>query len=150
MTARVGESAQVLRLECRADNLESKPCIPHDVMARLRTVLQDALPRSDGSSSRVYRVGNLEIDTGTVRVRLSGEVLPMTPAEFRLLVCMASSPGRAFTRAELLAAALPGSEARERVVDAHMGSARRKLEAGGGSGLLQTVRAVGYRLTGDG
>ena len=69
---------------------------------------------------------------------------------FRLLACLAHAPGRAFTRAALLAAALPDSEALERVVDAHLASARRKLESAGGPGLLQTVRGVGYRLAESG
>ena len=146
VTARAEETDQVLGLEFGADDYVVKPFRPREVMARVKAVLRRASARSEGEQPQVYRVGDLEIDTGAVLVRLLNHTLPMTPAEFRLLACMASAPGRAFTRAELLAAALPDSEALERVVDAHLASARRKLEAGGGTGLLQTVRGVGYRL----
>ncbi|MCD0171869.1 winged helix-turn-helix domain-containing protein, partial [Deinococcus sp. 23YEL01] len=78
--------------------------------------------------------------------RVDGEVLNLTPAEFRLLSQLAESPGRAFSREELLAAALPDSDALERVVDAHLASVRRKLDAVQAGGLLHTVRGVGYRL----
>ena len=116
-------------------------------MAGVTAVRRRAAGRPDGEQPQIYRIGDLEIDTGAVMARLNGHTLALTPAEFRLLACMAATPGRAFTRAELLAAALPESEALERVVDAHLASARRKLESAGGPGLLQTVRGVGYRLS---
>jgi two-component system, OmpR family, response regulator AdeR len=146
VTARAEETDQVLGLEFGADDYVVKPFRPREVMARVKAVLRRASNRSEQGAAQVYRIGPLEIDSGAVMARLDGRTLPFTPAEFRLLSCMASAPGRAFTRAELLAAALPESEALERVVDAHLASARRKLESAGGPGLLQTVRGVGYRL----
>lgn len=145
VTARADETDQVLGLEFGADDYVVKPFRPREVMARVKAVLRRASGRPD-CEPQVYRIGSLEIDTGAVMARLNGHTLPFTPAEFRLLACLAATPGRAFTRAELLAAALPESEALERVVDAHLASARRKLESAGGPGLLQTVRGVGYRL----
>ena len=150
VTARAEETDQVLGLEFGADDYVVKPFRPREVMARVKAVLRRASARTEGEVAQVYRIGKLEIDTGAVMARLSGHTLTLTPAEFRLLACMAHAPGRAFTRSELLAAALPESEALERVVDAHLASARRKLEAAGGSGLLQTVRGVGYRLSENG
>ena len=147
VTARAEETDQVLGLEFGADDYVVKPFRPREVMARVKAVLRRASARSEGEVAQVYRIGALEIDTGAVMARLGGHTVTLTPAEFRLLACMAHAPGRAFTRSELLAAALPESEALERVVDAHLASARRKLEAAGGSGLLQTVRGVGYRLS---
>jgi two-component system response regulator AdeR len=149
VTARAEETDQVLGLEFGADDYVVKPFRPREVMARVKAVLRRASSRPDGEP-QVHRIGDLEIDTGAVMARLNGHTLPFTPAEFRLLACLAHTPGRAFTRAELLAAALPESEALERVVDAHLASARRKLESAGGPGLLQTVRGVGYRLSENG
>ena len=149
VTARADETDQVLGLEFGADDYVVKPFRPREVMARVKAVLRRASSRPDGEP-QVYRIGDLEIDTDAVMARLNGHTLPFTPAEFRLLACLAHTPGRAFTRAELLAAALPESEALERVVDAHLASARRKLESAGGPGLLQTVRGVGYRLSENG
>lgn len=150
VTARAEETDQVLGLEFGADDYVVKPFRPREVMARVKAVLRRTSARSGGEVGQVYRIGALEIDTGAVMARLNGHTLTLTPAEFRLLACMAHAPGRAFTRTELLAAALPESEALERVVDAHLASARRKLESAGGPGLLQTVRGVGYRLAESG
>ncbi len=150
VTARAEETDQVLGLEFGADDYVVKPFRPREVMARVKAVLRrSAAPRED-QAAQVYRVGALEIDTGAVMARLHGHPLALTPAEFRLLACLGATPGRAFSRAELLAAALPDSDALERVVDAHLASARRKLELSGGPGMLQTVRGVGYRLAADG
>jgi len=147
VTARAEETDQVLGLEFGADDYVVKPFRPREVMARVKAVLRRSGARPEGEQPQVYRIGDLEIDTGAVMARLNGQTLALTPAEFRLLTCMAATPGRAFTRAELLATALPESEALERVVDAHLASARRKLESAGEPGLLQTVRGVGYRLS---
>lgn len=150
VTARDEDAVIVQVLDAGADDYVVKPFRPREVMARVKAVLRRASARTEGEVAQVYRIGKLEIDTGAVMARLDGHTLTLTPAEFRLLACMAHAPGRAFTRSELLAAALPESEALERVVDAHLASARRKLEAAGGSGLLQTVRGVGYRLSENG
>jgi two-component system, OmpR family, response regulator AdeR len=147
VTARAEETDQVLGLEFGADDYVVKPFRPREVMARVKAVLRRSSGRSESEQGLVYRIGGLEIDTGAVIARLHSQTLAFTPAEFRLLATLGSTPGRAYTRAELLAAALPESDALERVVDAHLASARRKLEGAGGVGLLQTVRGVGYRLS---
>lgn len=72
--------------------------------------------------------------------------LDLTPTEFNLLASLLRTPFKAFTRSELLEACLPESDALERVVDAHIHNLRRKLEQRGISGVLVTVRAVGYRF----
>lgn len=147
VTARAEESDQIVGLELGADDYVVKPFRPREVIARVRAVL-----RRTGSSAdvarRPIRVGPLEMDRMAVTASVDGQGLILTPAEFRLLAHLAETPERAFTRDELLAAALPESDALERVVDAHLASVRRKLEAAGASGLLHTVRGVGYRLGG--
>ena len=146
VTARAEETDQVLGLEFGADDYVVKPFRPREVMARVKAVLRRSSRQHEDEAEQVYRIGPLEIDTGAVTARLDGQTLALTPGEFRLLACLAGTPGRAFSRAELLASALPDSDALERVVDAHMAGTRRKLEVVGGRGLLQTVRGVGYRL----
>ena len=146
VTALAEETDLVLGLEFGADDYVVKPFRPREVMARVKAVLRRVSGQRDTEQPQVYRIGALEIDTVAVMARLNGQTLPFTPTEFRLLACMAHAPGRAFSRAELMVATLPESEAVERVVDAHLASARRKLESAGGAGMLQTVRGVGYRL----
>ncbi len=145
VTARAEETDQIVGLELGADDYVVKPFRPREVMARIKAVLRRASPGPD-DSEKPLRVGALEVDRRAVVARIAGRPLSLTPAEFRLLAQLAEAPGRAFTREELLAAALPDSEALERVVDAHLASVRRKLEAEGAPHLLRTVRGVGYRL----
>ena len=145
VTARAEETDQIVGLELGADDYVVKPFRPREVMARVKAVLRRASAVLE-DDEKPLRVGVLEIDRRAVLARVSGQILNLTPAEFRLLCHLAEAPGRAFTREELLAAALPDSDALERVVDAHLASVRRKLEAGGAGHLLHTVRGVGYRL----
>ena len=75
-----------------------------------------------------------------------GEAKPLlTPTERRLLDAFRGQPGRAFTRAELVALAMPDSVVLERTVDVHIKSLRKKLGTAGKR--IETVRKVGYRLS---
>ena len=68
----------------------------------------------------------------------------LTPTEFRLLECLVRQPGRAFSRAQLMDAAIgEGSIVLERTIDVHVKTLRRKL---GGDDPIETVRGVGYRF----
>ncbi|MDV6374966.1 response regulator transcription factor [Deinococcus arenicola] len=149
VTARAEETDQIVGLELGADDYVVKPFRPREVMARVKAVLRRASAALD-DADKPLRVGPLEVDPRAVIARVNGHALTLTPAEFRLLAHLAESPGRAFSREELLSAALPDSEALERVVDAHLAGVRRKLEAAGAAGLLRTVRGVGYRLEAGG
>ncbi len=146
VTARAEETDHIVGLELGADDYVVKPFRPREVMARVRAVLRRASAVLEAGDTPL-RVGPLDIDRRAVSASVSGRELQLTPTEFRLLSHLAAAPGRAFTREELLEAALPDSDALERVVDAHLAGARRKLEAAGAAGLLHTVRGVGYRLS---
>ncbi len=145
ITARAEETDQIVGLELGADDYVVKPFRPREVMARVKAVLRRA-SNAPEDTDKPLRVGPLEIDKSAFTARVHGHLLSLTPAEFRLLCHLAESAGRAFSREELLSAALPESEALERVVDAHLASIRRKLEAHGVPNMLHTVRGVGYRL----
>jgi len=144
VTARTEDLDKLLGLELGADDYVTKPFSPREVVARVKAVLRRVVLAE--APKEVLRVGPLEIDSKKVVARLGGVRLELTPTEFRLLEALARTPGKAFSRAELLEAALPDSDALERVVDVHLKNLRRKLEAAGGAGLLETVRGVGYRL----
>jgi two-component system response regulator AdeR len=144
VTARTEDLDKLLGLELGADDYVTKPFSPREVVARVKAVLRRA---GSGEQARtVLRCGPLEVDPEKVVARVEQERLDLTPTEFRLLETLAQAPGKAFSRAELLEAALPESNALERVVDVHLKNLRRKLEAAGAPHLLETVRGVGYRL----
>ncbi len=118
VTARAEETDHIVGLELGADDYVVKPFRPREVMARVRAVLRRASAVLEAGDTPL-RVGPLDIDRRAVSASVSGRELQLTPTEFRLLSHLAAAPGRAFTREELLEAALPDSDALERVVDAH-------------------------------
>jgi two-component system response regulator AdeR len=144
VTARAEDLDKLLGLELGADDYVVKPFNPHEVVARVKAVLRRAAMARPPHGP--LRVGPLEVDVDATLARVHGKRLELTLTEFRLLEALARHPNRSFNRSELLEAALPDSDALERVVDMHVSNLRRKLEAAGATGLLETVRGLGYRL----
>ena len=148
VTAHAEDVDKLLALRMGADDYIVKPFSPPEVVARVRAVLRRTGVRP-AVPPAVLRVGRLEIDHEAHRVRVAGnppQDLALTLTEFRLLACLAAQPQRCFSRAQLVDAALPESEALERVIDSHLSKLRRKLEQVGLPELIETVRGVGYRL----
>jgi DNA-binding response OmpR family regulator len=146
VTARTTEEDKLEGLRCGADDYVTKPFSPRELVARVATVLRRARP-----VARAIQAGRVSIDLTSREVRRDGEVVPTTPAEFRLLEVLASTPGRAWTRADLAARAFGhGYEALDRTIDAHVMNLRRKLEHDRTRpALIQTVFGVGYRFNRD-
>jgi DNA-binding response OmpR family regulator len=143
VTARTTEEDKLEGLRSGADDYVTKPFSPRELVARVATVLRRARP-----TPRVIAAGGIEIDLSSREVRRDGAVVPMTPAEFRLLEVLASNPGRAWSRAELAERAFGHDyEALDRTIDAHVMNLRRKLEGNRAKPeLIQTVFGVGYRF----
>lgn len=146
LTARAEESDRIVGLELGADDYLVKPFSPKELVARIRAVLR----RVDASveAPDIVRVGAVEIDMARRQVTVENHIVDLTPTEFDLVVHMARSPGRVFTRAQLLDA-LHGVafESYERAIDAHVKNIRRKLEADPSEPeLLLTVYGVGYKF----
>lgn len=95
------------------------------------------------------RVGPLEVDPSQGVAKADGHPLTLTTTEFKLLHHFACYPGKVFDRNNLIEAAMPESDALERVVDVHIGNLRRKLEAQGYDGIIQTVRGMCFRLAAE-
>jgi DNA-binding response OmpR family regulator len=145
VTARTTEADKLEGLRSGADDYVTKPFSPRELVARVATVLRRA-----HRGPRVISAGGVEIDLTSREVRKDGVAVPMTPAEFRLLEVLASSPGRAWTRTDLGARAF-GLEydALDRTIDAHVMNLRRKLERDRAKPeLIQTVFGIGYRFRG--
>ncbi len=149
VTARVEEADRLIGLELGADDYVTKPYSPREVVARVRAVLR----RSGAAPEPVQRLvaGDLEIDIDAHSVCRAGRVIDLTPTEFNLLATLASQPGRAFTRLQLLEAALGTAyEGYERTVDAHIKNLRSKLEEDSKQPqYIETVFGVGYRFHRD-
>lgn len=143
VTAFAEDLDKLLGLKMGADDYVVKPFSPPEVVARVGAVLRRTGTQTGGQPLRFAR---LELDPLAVRVRVAGERLDVTLTEYRLLEHLLRHRGRVCSRAELLDVALPESDALERVIDTHLWNLRRKLEAAGQPGLIQTVRGVGFRL----
>ena len=149
VTALDDDVTKLSSLRIGADDYVQKPFNPAEVVERVRAVLR----RAQGAGiRRSFNVGPLiiDLDSRVVTCRRDdgreGERIALTPTEFEILAHMARQPRRAFTRAELLDAASPDSDAYDRVVDSHLSKLRMKLLAAGCENLIEPVRGVGYRL----
>lgn len=149
ITAVDDDVTKLMSFRIGADDYVVKPFNPSEVIERARAVLR----RARGiASARTINVGNLHIDLDArLAEARTGEgsataPLALTPTEFEILAHMARQPRRAFSRAALLEAAAPDSDALDRVVDSHISKLRTKLSAAGLGGMIQPVRGVGYRL----
>jgi len=146
LTGRGDEADRVAGLELGADDYVTKPFSPKELVARVRAVLR----RSELASSPadVVRAGDVTLDVPRLSVRVNDRAVELTPTEFQLLLALARSPGRVFTRSQLLDA-LHGVafESYERAIDAHVKNIRRKLEPDPREPrYLLTVHGVGYRF----
>jgi DNA-binding response OmpR family regulator len=144
LSARASAADRALGLEIGADDYVIKPFEARELVARVRAVLRRANPPSNAAT--VIRTGDLTLDPVAHSASYQAQPLPLTAAEFRILELMATHPGRAFSRDEIIDAVMGQDTAvTARTVDAHIVNLRRKL--GGGASMLQTVWGVGYRLS---
>ncbi|MEI8308407.1 MAG: response regulator transcription factor [Chloroflexales bacterium] len=146
LTARVAESDKVVGLELGADDYVTKPFGMHELLARIRAVLRRTSPEAS-APDELLRVGDLTLDKATRGVSAGDRAIALTPSEFELLAVLMESPGRVFTREQLLER-LQGNdyEGVERTIDVHIRNIRKKLEIDPAQPrYVETVFGVGYR-----
>jgi DNA-binding response OmpR family regulator len=144
ISAKGEESDIVIGLELGADDYLAKPFSPRELLARVKVVLRRG-PAADEQSKQRIVIQGLVIDVARHEVKISGEIKDLTATEFKILLQLASQPGRAFTREQLLNRVVGhGVVVVDRNIDVHIRAVRRKL--GEYSTLIQTIRGVGYRL----
>ena len=150
LTAKIEESDKVLGLELGADDYLTKPFSLRELTARIRAVLRRA-EKSAAASTALLRVGELMLDRDSRLVTAAGGTVELTPSEFDLLATMMASPGRVFSRLDLLDK-LQGDayEGYERTIDVHIRNLRTKIEPDPRNPrYVQTVYGIGYRLAAD-
>ena len=147
LTALSTEDDRIHGLDLGADDYLVKPFSPRELVARVRAILRRTGAVPDGGT---LAFGDLVIDTARHAITVRGAPAEVTPKEFALLLALARQPSRAFSRAQLVAAAFGDeSEVLERTVDVHVMNLRRKIEADPARPrFVVTVFGVGYRFEG--
>jgi two-component system, OmpR family, response regulator RegX3 len=141
VTARGDEPDRVVGLELGADDYVVKPFGLRELIARIRAVTRRG---RTASAEGPLRVGDLEVDSRSRRVRVGKRELDLTPKEFDVLAMLVRDPGAVVSRRRLLGEVWDTSwYGSTRTIDVHIAALRRKL---GDPGWIETVRGVGFRL----
>ena len=143
LTAKSDTVDIVVGLESGADDYIVKPFKPKELVARIRARVR----RTDAAPAATLAIGDVEIDVAGHTVKRAGRVLPLTPLEFDLLVCLARKPGQVFTRETLLQEVWGYRHAADtRLVNVHVQRLRAKVETDPEKPeIVLTVRGVGYK-----
>jgi len=147
LTARLDENDKVLGLELGADDYVTKPFSLRELTARIRVVLRRL--EKHNAEPDILRAGEIELERSGRAVRVEGKAADLTPSEFDLLAILMGTPGRVFSRLELLER-LQGTayEGYERTIDVHVRNLRTKIEADPSDPrYIETVYGAGYRFT---
>tara|TARA_R110002072_G_scaffold3830_8_gene27431 strand:+ start:22795 stop:23484 length:690 start_codon:yes stop_codon:yes gene_type:complete len=147
VSAKGEESDVVIGLGLGADDYIAKPFSPREMLARVKAVLRRGPLQDEQKKDRIV-AKDLVIDPSRHEVRASGELVRLTATEFKLLHQLASQPGRAYSREQLLNRVVgEGVVVVDRNIDVHIRSVRKKL--GNLGEMIQTIRGVGYRFVDD-
>ncbi|SDD71596.1 response regulator transcription factor [Sporomusa acidovorans] len=148
LTARDEESDRLVGLEIGADDYVTKPFSPKEVVARAKAILR----RTNRAvlQKEAIKVGRLTIDLDSYQIRRDGEIMEVTPTEFKIVELLATSPGKVYSRLQI-AEQIHGYtfEGYERTIDAHIKNIRRKLEVNPKEPeYILTVYGMGYKIAG--
>jgi len=142
VTARVEEIDRLLGLEIGADDYICKPFSPREVVARVHAVLRRHRQAPGGTTAP-----GLLVDEAECRASVDGKRLDLTQVEFRLLRTLAASPGRVYSREQLMDQLYADHRiVTDRTVDSHVKNLRRKLGEVGAEDWVRSVYGVGYRF----
>jgi DNA-binding response OmpR family regulator len=151
LTAKVLEEDVLTGLDIGADDYVTKPFSPRQLMARIRAILRrvgdEVMPLS-----RNYTFNNqLSIDCVSHEVKKDGEVVHLTPNEYKILLTLIKYPARIFSRSDLIFTALGDDyDGYDRTIDTHIKNLRQKLEDDTKNPkYILTVHGVGYRFGGE-
>lgn len=147
LTAREEEIDRVLGFSLGADDYVVKPFSPRELVERVKAIMRRVHP-APGSDAEILEQGELTLDPQKHMVYLKGERINLTTSEYKLLKILMNSPGRVYSRRELLRHFYAHEAAVvERVIDVHINKLRQKIESDPGRPLyIETVRGFGYRF----
>jgi len=145
VTAKGEESDIVAGLTMGADDYIPKPFGAKELLARIKTVLRRSPARDRAAEGGKILRDDLVVDPDKFSFTVGGKPVTLTPTEFRLVQMLAGSPGRVFTRDQLLNRVIGDSATViDRNIDVHVRSLRKKI--GGRKEYIETIRGIGYRF----
>ncbi|MEN9503485.1 MAG: hypothetical protein RI964_2770 [Pseudomonadota bacterium] len=151
LTARGDDIDRIIGLELGADDYVPKPCMPRELVARIRAILRRTRPDPAANNHEPLHVGVLTLTPEKRQASLHGDILELTSTEFNLLEVLVQQAGQTVSKNDLSSRALGRNLTRyDRSIDVHMSSIRHKLgNLPDGRSWIQTVRGIGYQLIGE-
>ncbi|MCQ8895299.1 response regulator transcription factor [Limnobacter humi] len=151
LTARGDNIDRIVGLELGADDYVPKPCMPREIVARIRAILRRTAESSNSTTARVARtLGPLSLDSSKRKASLNEEPVELTSAEFNVLEVLMSHAGEVVSKALLCEQGLGRKLERfDRSIDVHMSALRNKLNLNATDSVLalHTIRGQGYQLS---
>ena len=145
LTARDGTEDKITGLTVGGDDYVTKPFSLDEVVARIRAVLRRTASLDDDAA--VLRVDDLELDDDAHEVRRGGEVVELSPTEFKLLRYLMMNPNRVLSKAQILDHVWEYDfNGDASIVESYISYLRRKIDVGGREKMIHTKRGVGYML----
>lgn len=142
LTARGTESDKVAGLDCGADDYVVKPFSPRELIARMRAVLR----RGTNEAEKNIVCGPLVMNESRFSAKVDDQEIKLGLIEFKMLMVLASNPGRVYSRSQLLERVWDDAQSfDERTIDVHILRLRKQLSGTSAQDMVQTVRGVGYR-----
>ena len=146
LSAKTQEQEKAIGLDSGADDYVSKPYSPIELRARIRASLR----RHRQPGSQIISFEDFELDLARMKLIKDGQVVRLTPIEFKLLSVLAANAGRPLSRTEIIDQVWGSQEyVADRTVDAHITYLRKKIEPEPANPrIIVSVRGVGYRFDG--
>lgn len=147
LSARAEDEDRIMGLDLGADDYIAKPFNPREVIARVNAVIR-RIPDTDFTNADQLHFPNLDINIADYTITTYGLPVPLTAKEMELLWCLASRPGRTFSREILLEKVWGYTYCGEtRTIDTHIRRLRQKMQANETSAWdIKTVWGIGYRF----
>ena len=148
LTAKSQEEDRISGLSMGADDYLVKPFSPRELVVRVKAILRRVFPSEPLSDLLSFNNNSLRIDTMRHEVKKNGVTVNLTPFEYKLLLLLASNPGRVFSRGELVDKVLGYDyEGYDRTIDTHIKNLRQKIETNIKKlDYIKTVFGVGYKF----